>query len=225
MLFATIVSASLLRRHEQFATMPFVGVKIADGRLRREVREEMAARIVHSQPCCRGIFWDRLMKQVVPPPTPADLFSPLWTDIILGWAMGLEDVLSIAKIERRNRRSRTLLSSANAGLKFENFVSLSLLREFLLVAEDSLADDVQRVLQVRHATAQEELKKPSKPKRGVSPFEHFLKECFQEGRRQGEAMHVVGFSRGWRRFGALVAGVVLRHTHLSEPPRRPLEKP
>ena len=89
-----------------------------DGRCSIEQRQVMANEIVDHSWCCVGRFWWRLLDQVFPGEEreqrlPERLREPEFQRVLYGMLPLLDDAMSIADLERRNKRTKTVVVSAD----------------------------------------------------------------------------------------------------------------
>ena len=130
------------------------------------------------------------------PLTVDHLLGTEWQAILGAWEQDLEEVCSIAALERRNRRSKTV--RVQPDMVWEHFAAQCCLRELSA--------------HIRHANRRDELvlgksqqkvtssldALPPKPKRGDSAFEVWLRDYRLEQRAEGQQLNQLGFTTGWR---------------------------
>jgi hypothetical protein len=188
------VSASIYRRdHKSSRELPMAAVRLADPRIERSCRLDEGRRLLGQPGCCQGAFWARMLSAGAQ--TPEQLLEPRWQRCITGWAMLISRALSIAGLERRNKRSRDVLTKSH--MQLGNFTATSMLREL------QANDDAARGLAVARAKADDVKSEdvgaaPKKPPRGVCAFDVWLTETFGDMALEGEQGNVVGFSEGFR---------------------------
>ena len=136
--FARMLSASVWMRVEKvISTQPLPAAMLVDGRISAETRLELASDTLGMQPCCRGLFLQRLLttKGTLPLPRAEELLEPLWQRRLQGWVVALDTSLSVANLERKNRRNKTVITEPN--MHFDNFSAISMLRELQTNAQDA----------------------------------------------------------------------------------------
>jgi len=109
-------SAALHKRvKKELDQQPLAGLRFLDGRRSEEERRELAASVcAPRRPCCRGRFWSRLLANDLRNPgvpvTPIRLFSDEWKPVLGALLRVIDNALSIAALERRNKRTKVILS-------------------------------------------------------------------------------------------------------------------
>lgn len=180
-------------------SLPNNGLQLIDGRIPWFQRHIIAQHMLRLPACCRGPFWDRVFQTVQ---RPEELLGARMQRWLQGWGQIMNRSLSIAGLERRNRRSKAVLTTKKQ--TWTHFAAVSVAKEL----EGQVNATVDRDREVAVQTPDEEDLPPSppppaaeerKPPRGKSPFEAFLAHQFQLGRERGEYMNKLGFSAAWRR--------------------------
>ena len=197
---ARVVSAAA-RGRMALHTFPLCAVEVLDKRLPYAQRLRRATQIVGLPSCCVGTFWADFFDKLPARPSPEELLEGDWQSILGGWSEGLQHVLSIAGIERRNRRSRPIAGGCSVAIKWQSFVSMSLVREFTSLHEIAEALDVQRGENLIRAgiVAPAEKCAARKPKRALGALEAYIVDESKKLALDGEQMNIAPFSEGFKR--------------------------
>ena len=198
-IWARAISAAVYRRVDlPRRALPVAGAQLADGRVGVRTRVELARRIVEKPGCCVGRFWERLLRALPLRPSAEDLLEENCQRLLHGWVRILDRGLTIARLERRNKRTRTIITQPS--MRWADFVSVSLLREISAIRDGARRHAVQRSQQFRPPRQDDKLPPPpKKPKRGLSAFEVWLTEYHSDQKVAGENMKYLGWARGFRR--------------------------
>ena len=128
---------------------------------------------------------------------PEALLGECWQRFLWGWVTALGYLLSIAAVERRNRRTRTVISKPQ--MTWQHYVAATLIRESVQISDAMAARDyaVAGMCNVLLDEAADDAEE--RVKRGKSVYEVFLDDAFSECRAiGGGAMNKIGFSTEWR---------------------------
>jgi len=115
LVLARIVSACVYKRIEQRRKSNTTqAALVVDGRAPEAARKAAAMGVVVGRECCRGHFWVKFLEKDLDG-TPLNnrhlrLFDPTWQRVMTSWAITMQKVMSIAALERRNRRSKSIVT-------------------------------------------------------------------------------------------------------------------
>lgn len=193
--FVRMVSACTFRRCDlPRQARPLCDAALVDGRLPRASRLAHAQALIESPNCCRGRFWERML--FADNVEAEDLLNPTWQAILNGFVNVINKSLTIANLERKNKRTQTLLSQKD--IKFENLVAMSVVKEGQAIAsrarERNAAVAEQRGLALTGPT--DDMVK--KPKRALSALELYRADKGVDERAGGQPMNKIAFSQEWR---------------------------
>ena len=164
------VSAANYRRIDMpRRELPFAAAAVTDARLERQERLDIADRVVGPgrRPCCSAFFFDKLFAPIDEAaeqwPRPEELLRPPLSRVLESWVVVLERALSVARLERRNHTTKTILTKKS--VKFQHLAASSLLMEAKKHAAGARAVAARRARQ--DAVCEVTAPKPRKPKRGM----------------------------------------------------------
>ena len=119
--------------------------QLADGRISDAVHLQTFAEIQHLKPCCRGNFVNQLFGPAEGWPTPRGYALSTWQHILLDWCRILDLILSIAALERKNKRVKTAITNSQLqhsvkirwAVKFIEISSIPFSKYYLHVLNDT----------------------------------------------------------------------------------------
>ena len=218
---ARATSACIFRRVMcELNRRPLNAFAMLDGRRAEDVRMDIATELVSEPDHCRGRFWTRLLSSdldgiegsVV---EPIRLFSQSWQNVLVGMLRLLDESLSIAVLERRNKRTKVILHKNE--MLVSTLVAKSINQELQSNYEgrNEMREQQQGQRPLQAVLDQPGPSVPPKPKRGLGP-----RECFQLLELEGEATvggrkNLLPFSPPWR------AEVSRKFNALTEEAREP----
>ena len=191
-----LVSAAIFRRFQHpRETNPFTFVRGAGGRRSRQERLEIYRPIVGQRACCKGPSLDALLGNVR---CADELLTPDWERVTQSHAEVLGRCLSVADVERKHKRTDTLVTTTNK--EWSTVCAAIVNREAseLSLAAAALEVDAASVFKIAPPAPPDTVQAIQKPKRARSAFEFYKKDRVAEDKMDLGPMNVLSWNSEYK---------------------------
>jgi hypothetical protein len=203
---ARIMSASFYKRLEVFRkSKQMQAAALIDQRLSRDDRVAIGKSVLGPSPCCKGPFCEAFFKEgfgdgagdaKAKMPTAEELLDPDWQTVLVGWVTARSHCISIARLERKNKNTNTVLT--DPGMTWHHLSACVLNSE--LVANARRLQSVALDLPVAVADAAPRCHAVAlpKPPRAKSALEFYNETSIREMQVVGVPMNRESWTSAWK---------------------------